>query len=725
VDIAPLDVPTTWATKQEGSPGANFQLNPLQPGYGNNSRLAVDRDGGMTAAGERTNTLATLTGGANLFDPSLPPDENTIFDTQLVIAPVAPVVNFGTGVQQIDMTELRHLFAAGRRKSGENLMVVTRDSGSGTRNAWDNSIGLDPSWGVGDNCGIRNNAINNDLLGAAYIPSNKRGNNRVEPSVINHRLAIGYVGPERGIEQAWLTGGQMEIAAVRNDLPSYGGTQYVRPTIGAHLDNGPNGWVIFGPAVLATFGDPTSAPSEKGGLGWLEPYCDGNSNGQYDAGEPFNDINENGQRDAVEPRPPVLNPAMRNAAAAAYVNNFSRSIDAFTALPGSDETVFTPGEYAATQFLLVGAVDNLKQSNPVIDPIVLVPNPQLNQTLQDFTRSLAGNVYAHPAFQAFGNSVAPVNPANSRAGRVPNRVIAAGLYSDQALVPAGDSYISEGGALLSYGTNLSLRNLIAGDFSGDGLRNMSDAADLVGAWRKRNGTPGWVAPAGSGALAALAAQVGTTVPASDFSIEIVGDFDGDGSFTAADLRYWADGLAIATSGPNAGRLDRKAGFTAIDAAFGGNFFGTIIAGPRAYQSGDSRGDVAGPTGRVARGFAPVGADGRVDCTDVAYVRAQFTGNPFVTDGEANWDNVAEAVGFDLSADINGDLVVNQADVDELLDIIGCHADFNDDCVVNSQDYFDFLTAFFSGDPSADFNRDLLVNSQDYFDFLTAFFTGCN
>ncbi|MBC7773345.1 MAG: hypothetical protein H7210_12685 [Pyrinomonadaceae bacterium] len=55
---------------------------------------------------------------------------------------------------------------------------------------------------------------------------------------------------------------------------------------------------------------------------------------------------------------------------------------------------------------------------------------------------------------------------------------------------------------------------------------------------------------------------------------------------------------------------------------------------------------------------------------------------------------------------------------------GCAADFNDDTVVNSQDFFDFLTAFFASAPNADFNNDGFINSQDFFDFLAAFFTGC-
>lgn len=56
--------------------------------------------------------------------------------------------------------------------------------------------------------------------------------------------------------------------------------------------------------------------------------------------------------------------------------------------------------------------------------------------------------------------------------------------------------------------------------------------------------------------------------------------------------------------------------------------------------------------------------------------------------------------------------------------MGCPADFNFDGVTTSQDFFEFLTAFFAMDVSADYTVDGRVDSQDFFSFLTWFLPGC-
>jgi glucose/arabinose dehydrogenase len=54
----------------------------------------------------------------------------------------------------------------------------------------------------------------------------------------------------------------------------------------------------------------------------------------------------------------------------------------------------------------------------------------------------------------------------------------------------------------------------------------------------------------------------------------------------------------------------------------------------------------------------------------------------------------------------------------------CPADFNGADGLNVQDIFDFLNAWFAGDPRADFNGLQGLNVQDIFDFLNAWFQGC-
>ncbi len=54
----------------------------------------------------------------------------------------------------------------------------------------------------------------------------------------------------------------------------------------------------------------------------------------------------------------------------------------------------------------------------------------------------------------------------------------------------------------------------------------------------------------------------------------------------------------------------------------------------------------------------------------------------------------------------------------------CPADFNNSGTVSVQDIFDFLAAYFSGNPAADVNHSGTVSVQDIFDFLALYFAGC-
>ena len=661
-DVAPLDVPARWGVLTTGGT-PDFNLLPGNAGYGNNAAKPVSRAGVAITGG--TNKLANLDapvgqgGPANLFDESNPGSANsrTIFDTAILFAPIAPIVNFGVGKQTTSMTELRHLFVTGRLPSGENLVAVTRESGSGTRNGWMNSLAIDPSWGRGDGTGstFADDGNSQDAgrpaegnLGPNFVSANKTGTGDVETTVFSHRLAIGYVGAERAVNNSWgrttsiSSVARAEILGVTHDL--LGGTTPVRPTAGNLLDNDPavTGWTIGGPASLATMGDPRSAPAAKGGYGWLP-----------------SDIT-----------PVPARPAMPNVEAAAFVNNITRSLENFIANAESDANLFTPGEFMANNYLLVPAQDKV---HSLTNPSMMLNNDKLNQGLQDYIRPRTAFVYNNSFYTAFGNG-GTGGVSGKINGRAPTRTSGT-VYSDG--VAGGANYIDMTGAAIAYNgaAGLTDRNRISGDFNADGLRDANDITDMVKAWRHRN-TPlfTWTPPVATGAIAGA--------PASDTCIEIIGDFDGDGNFNAADVRYFADGLALYT-----GSLNRKSGFIDVDGVFAAtaspvvtvaNFFGTTKAtggapANRPWQNGDSRGDVAGAAG-VAPGWAPVGANNTIDATDIDYVFKQFQTNATATivplvGKQVDWANLTQAATFDLSADMTGDRKVDINDVKELVNVV--------------------------------------------------------
>jgi hypothetical protein len=663
-NIAPIDVDSIWGVAQPGA------LNPLaQPtlaGYGSNPRLAYDGTGLSFPAGPTgSNSLVSLPFGLKIYgtgpniDQPSEADDRTIFDTQIAWAPIVPLVNYGVGLSQITYTDLQHLVLTGRRETGENLHMVTREIGSGTHNAFMNSIGVDPSWGLGENIGPIGNGTGSGVTGtdagrsgSRFIPGNKLGTGQVRDVMrLGTRLGIGYVGGD-----SWDTNARLanDVLAVGQNL---GGRtpDFVRPTTATILDNGLrgqadlggsgnnaiDGWRIGGKAVVSTTGNPLLAPANRGGFGWP----------QYVRGIGETTV----LPDDFNPGFPA-SAAMDNVEAAAIVNNLKRSIDAFNGFGATPEFDFTPGQFVVSRLIAIPAADYLPQLNGVDFPV----NPDFGTATQTAIRTNASLVYNSLStnFASFGAGPRGLNGTN------PTRLTLSGsTYSDGNTV----DFRSQGGATLSANGATLTRNRIIGDFNGDGLRNINDAGNMIAAWQQRNGGAAWVAPTGTGAIAGA--------PGTDASIELLGDFNADGNFGRAggaapsgtadtlDVRYWADGLAIDAT---TGKLDRKAGFTAIDTAFAGNFFGTTkVLGT--YNAGDARGDIFGATSRTTRGYRPIGADGTINKFDVDYVSAQINAG---NGRSINWaTEISEAAVADLSADINGDLIIDCSDVTELVTVI--------------------------------------------------------
>ncbi|HYF14253.1 MAG TPA: dockerin type I domain-containing protein [Phycisphaerales bacterium] len=760
-NAAPVDVPTLWGVTNTAG-DADPTDRPGQPGYGTNARLSADATG-TTNTGNNSNRLVDLQFGLNLFDGTPGPvngagaeDNNTIFDTQIAWAPIVPIANFGTGIVQMDMIDIGHLLLTGRRITGENIHMVTREIGSGTHNAFVNSFGIDPSWGVGENIGpVGNNSNATDTPGAQWIPGNKLATGNVRITVQRHRLTLGYVGGD-----SWdaATRPAADIVAVRNDLNGRTGGNFIRPTIDRLLDNGLNtdidpstgqptgtdGWRIGGKAIFATIGNPLLAPANRGGYAWsgltpAQQAAETTVRSQFNAAADM---------DSVE--------------TAAFLNNISRSLaDASTGAANG-----SPGQFILSRLIPLTATDYTQGNTG----FTFGPGP-LNQTAQDFARANANLVYNTLA-NNYANHGQQGGPGGTPGvnGKVSQRlVLSTGVYSDGS---TGATYTTQSGGSVAVTADATDRNRIMGDANGDAKRDLNDAAGIVAAWRQRNFGPAWSAPTGTGPIAGA--------PGGDAIIEVLFDFSADGNFgrrwtgpaspTPADLanpanwaadtmdvRFWADGLAL---DPVSGKLDRKAGFTAVDNAWlaatgNANFFGTAKA-LGTYAAGDSRGDIANASGKATRGHLPIGADrnnnaadsddNRIDAADADYVSLQIN---TAGDRDVDWAIASDAGRADLSADINGDLHINCADVTEIVTVVlgtdirdvnldgtvdagdeaivaanlgtanarWSQGDVNCDGVVDAADQ----GAFGGGCDSIDFNGDgLFPDNQDLEDFFNVF-----
>ncbi len=419
VDAALSDVPFQWFTQGVAATPAWFR-QPGQAGYGASGITAcppapvVDPNDAGLYSNDLIDTPCTIALG-------LP-----VVDTEIAWVPIAYIANRGTGLENIALTEVQHLFVTGRLPNGEDLAAITRDVGSGTRNGAMNSACIDPSWGVGDNCGPDNESSSLDARGPRFHTNNKGGSSRMEGTVQNNGLGVGYTGLVGGSRAAADTAaGRYEVLNVINDLE--GGTEPVRPTLSAILQNtDPNtGWVIGGPESFITVGDPNLP---------------------------------------ADPNNPA---AMANGAAADYINNIKCSIASTVA--GDTDPNGLPGEVLSTQFFLLAAIDRVH--NKALSPCGLVANTNFNAALQADT--LINSTYS---IGAFGDPDGPKVPSRNNAD-------ARGGWTDGNDGTVGGYISPRDGTVFSYGADNSAntRNHLTGDFNNDGMRNVNDIPALMAA----------------------------------------------------------------------------------------------------------------------------------------------------------------------------------------------------------------------------------------------------
>ena len=328
IDMAVMDVPTRWFVMQGVTANANWQANPLDAanGYGRNPVKSWD-----TA---QSNLLKSLT-NLNLNSPA---NALTIVDTQVAWVPIAFIANQGTGLKNVTQNDLEYLYLTGRMPGGENLYACTRDSGSGTRNAAMNSLGIDPSWGRGDNIGTKNSNGNVSFVGPIHQSSNLDGTSVMANAVTSQRLAVGYVGLTTANGATGTSSSAYQIL----NLKKTGGTQYVRPSRENTVDNDniDTGWQIGGSETFATVGSPNPASA------FPMPY---------------------------------------NRAARDYLWNISTSIAEFIAPTGADDLNNMPGQYLARNWSLNAALKAIPQDTA---PSVFISNPSYNDGVNAYYKAL-------------------------------------------------------------------------------------------------------------------------------------------------------------------------------------------------------------------------------------------------------------------------------------------------------------------------------------------------
>jgi hypothetical protein len=223
------------------------------------------------------------------------------------------------------------------------------------------------------------------------------------------------------------------------------------------------------------------------------------------------------------------------------------------------------------------------------------------------------------------------------------------------------------------------------------------------------------------------------IPRYGTALSGIGDLNSDG---------FGDILIAWSAGNVNGVIDHSGFVRVVSGASGGEI--RVVLSPRPEPSGEFGFSLAGMDDRNGDGAAEmvVGAlwerpDGQPLGSGSAYLLSGATGSMLQERGSRHPQNngmfgACVAAVPDCNGDGRPEFVVgapnehfgNGSSNGRAYLFLSCPADMNADGRITSQDFFDFLNAFFAADPRADFTRDGTINSQDFFEYLNAFFEGC-
>jgi hypothetical protein len=670
IDIATMDVPTTQFVSIGSQENAFPFSKPFEDGYGRGPITPWDANS--------TDQLADL-GELNINTAN--PDDKTIFDFPIGWYPFCFLASRATGLENVTVEELQCLYLTGRSPCGINYNVATRDSGSGTRNAVMSSIGVDPSWGRGDNLGRTGKDPNMEILGPAYQYNNIDSSTTSSLNHRNNRFMVSYqtLYSSKGIpliNTGWyeclnisFDGGKTFVRPedpvnpaeipdeIENRIDKYGNQPNWQSNI--FWPNAPNGWRIGGSETFATVGDPYATD--------LPVHLNTYKTSTHGFG-------------------------MRNRDAAGFVINVVESIKAVLELGPSPATAGSPGQALAFKSILVAGIYGLPSP---ANPTEFVVNPDL------YNPALVGLPISGAGLAPYGSS---------GFGLLPNR----DTDGDGKATGADAPYTDLNGNAISWNPSNS-RYALQGDINQNGIW---DANDLH--------------------LAVFILENGTAAPVDPLvSFDILCDFDGNGWFDANDVRFMADGVILwpvtdTSISDWSEVVCRQKNFDKVDnSSITGNFFGTVLA-HGTYKSGDSRADIAVlKDGKLyaQAGAAPAG-DGVIDQTDIAYIQKVLDGRLLsdtykyqVPETGLDWMNPIDRVYADFSCDMDSDLRIDYEDLRIVVeDILGTgFGDFDLDGVKDAADRQTILNKMGQKGTyiDGDLNGDGLVDSADLAGFDAA------